>query len=97
MHSYDKNWTECLTLAQLNQLKGQSQNSNSNLKRAADVPLNLTRKKLQKQKKRPPPFQVDRGHMGVSLDYTQADLENVAMTSQIFQGTYSQRISHFHD
>ncbi|KAF0728901.1 hypothetical protein Ae201684_013470 [Aphanomyces euteiches] len=77
---YDKDWHECLTLAQLNALKGQQLGQ----KRAIDVQFG--EQKQKKLKTTQPRSTLDRGHVGVSLEYSQANIEHVAQESKLFLG-----------
>ncbi|OQS05575.1 DNA ligase [Thraustotheca clavata] len=80
---YDKSWSECLTMAQLNTMKGQQFNQ----KRAVDVAFGQkeTSKRLKSTQKTKRAA-LDRGHVGVSLAYTQANLDEVVEASKVFQG-----------
>ncbi|OQR90666.1 DNA ligase [Achlya hypogyna] len=80
---YDKSWSEALTLSQLNTLKGQQFAQ----KRAIDVALGhkdgAKRPRTTQKAKR---SALDRGHVGVALEYTQANLSDVQAASTLFSG-----------
>ncbi|KDO23955.1 hypothetical protein SPRG_10651 [Saprolegnia parasitica CBS 223.65] len=81
---YDKNWTDALTLSQLNALKGQQFSQ----KRAIDVAFghkDTTKRKATPQKSKR--AALDKGHVGVALQYTQANLAEVEEASSLFSGS----------
>ncbi|RQM22316.1 hypothetical protein B5M09_008895, partial [Aphanomyces astaci] len=79
---YDKQWHECLTLSQLNALKGQQLGQK---KRAVDVVLGEQKPKKRKNDAERRRSTLDRGHVGVSIEYSQANMDIVEAQSTIFQ------------
>ncbi|RHZ02413.1 hypothetical protein DYB35_006465 [Aphanomyces astaci] len=79
---YDKQWHECLTLSQLNALKGQQLGQK---KRAVDVVLGEQKPKKRRNDAERRRSTLDRGHVGVSIEYSQANMDIVEAQSTIFQ------------
>ncbi|KAF0701368.1 Aste57867_8149 [Aphanomyces stellatus] len=77
---YDKQWHECLTISQLNALKG----TQLGQKRAMDVQLG--EQKIKRAKPAERRSTLDRGHVGLALEYSQAVVENVKAESALFAG-----------
>ncbi|RHY24167.1 hypothetical protein DYB25_001643, partial [Aphanomyces astaci] len=71
---YDKQWHECLTLSQLNALKGQQLGQK---KRAVDVVMGEQKPKKRKNDAERRRSTLDRGHVGVSIEYSQANMDIV--------------------